>query len=88
MVELEEVHLKKYPWVNGVVVADFGTRKMVKFENRMWRVIERSKLGVGHQLEGFEFKDKSDILWWINQIRRGITVAVKDEVVDTEVGDC
>jgi len=84
---LEKVYLLKYPWVNGVVLADVGERVMVKFTRGDCYLLLRSELGKGHLVEGFDEVERRAPVEWAERLRKGATEAVKDEVVDDEVGD-
>ena len=84
---MEKVHLLKYPWVNGVVLAEVGGSLMVKFVRGDCTVLSRNKLGKGWLVEGAVQREEKGIVELGERLRKGITVEVKDEVVSFDVGE-
>ena len=84
---MEKVHLLKYPWVNGVVLMEVGGSVMVKFVRGDCTVLLREALGKGWLLEGLDVEREKGWVELREKLRKGITKAVKDEVVDAEIGD-
>lgn len=77
---MEKVYLLKYPWVNGVVLAEVGSRVLVKFTRGDCTILSRSDLGKGYLVEGFDEETISVEGRFAERVRKGLTEAVADDV--------